>query len=53
MLTFIEAIRVQYRLNRLLRAMTREGLTTTQALWAIERHIDQGTITLLEEEWLS
>jgi hypothetical protein len=53
MLSFIETIRIQFRLNRLLRAMTREGLTTNQALWAIERHIDQGTIALLEQEWLS
>lgn len=53
MLSFIETIRAHYRLSRLLKAMTRQGLSYYQAVTAIEHHVNRGTIGLLEEEWFS
>ena len=53
MLSFIESIRAHYRLSRLLKVMTRQGLSYSQAILAIEHHVNRGTVGLLEEEWFS
>lgn len=53
MLTFIESVRAHFRLTRLLKAMTKQGLNYYQAVTAIEHHVHHGTIGLLEQEWLS
>ena len=53
MFTIIETIRIQYRINRLVRAMTRQGLSIQQAMGAIEHHAYRGTFALLEQEWLA